>query len=240
MKEYLKELLYDQLKIEQDSIILYKSFIDKIEDDSIKLKLDAILKSEVNHVEIVKNMISLIENESNKIMSIQTDNINLDLSGFLNEYGNLHIHTKIDNYSETIKKLIKTLNMPLLYISYNKILKYTKAFLEKENINLEKIKFITCINNDDDENYINPESLTDISIEIGSFLEENSKCAIIIDSISGFSIYYNNDEILKFVTSINSKFQSGTSGPIWISIGEEADSEFIEKIASTCNKSFDI
>ena len=49
------------LDIEQKSEVLYKSYLEKIEDERVRNTLGDILKDEIEHIKIAKELIQILE-----------------------------------------------------------------------------------------------------------------------------------------------------------------------------------
>ena len=233
----LNKKLNEQLRIEKDSITLYNSFIKKIDDTNIKRKIIEVRNDEMEHCRLVKDLI-FIARKYKQIKTSKIEKKTIDLTGFINKFNSLLVITSIDKYPSAIINLLMELKINCIYLSFNKLPRYMKNLLVDHNVDIKKIKFINCLNSNEEQDIsINPQSLTNLSITLEKLMKEmKNKFFVLIDSISAFHIYYNQDIILRFISLINSELEESNAGIIWLSILNENGKELNSKISPLCDK----
>lgn len=231
------EKLNTQLKLEKDSIELYDSFIQKIDKEEIKNRISAIRNDEIKHVELVEEMIKLIESAKNIIVNEKKEE-QISIQGFLEDFSSTAVIVPLEKYPQTIADIISQLQMPCIYLSFNKMANYTKKMLESKKIDISKVKFATCINGSDDS-ISEPGNLTGLSIGLERMMKFDGKFYLFIDSLSAFTTYHSIEDIQKFVSFTNSKMQGKNAGVIWMIIKDENES-IASKIGQLCDKTIKI
>ncbi|MBS3155027.1 ferritin-like domain-containing protein [Candidatus Woesearchaeota archaeon] len=237
----IEEKLKKQLKIEQDSISLYDNFINNIADKEIRNKIIKIRNDEVEHEQLVRDTLKLLDGQKPKIIEKKKSKLPF-LNGFADKFNSIFVVTGIDKYPNTVTNIINDLGIDCIYISFNKLPKYTKALLKDHGINVDKIKFVTCVKSQNKEyTFIDPESLTDLAILLEELVEKvKDKIYIFVDTISSFSIYHSTEIISKFVSSINLKTEEHNIGVVWLAISNESEKGFDIKISQLCDKRIEL
>jgi len=237
----IEEKLKKQLKIEQDSISLYDNFINNIADKEIRNKIIKIRNDEVEHEQLVRDTLKLLDGQKPKIIEKKKSKLPF-LNGFADKFNSIFVVTGIDKYPNTVTNIINDLGINCIYISFNKLPKYTKALLKDHGINVDKIKFVTCVKSQNKEyTFIDPESLTDLAILLEELVEKvKDKIYIFVDTISSFSIYHSTEIISKFVSSINLKTEEHNIGVVWLAISNESEKGFDIKISQLCDKRIEL
>jgi len=244
IKQETASKLRKQLKIEISSKNLYRIFVKRIKDKKIDKNINSIIKDELKHIGIVKELIGLVEGYKEPLKAKSgeakkdVEAKDIDFLGFIKEFSSVFITVPIDKISSSIIRIIKKFNMHCLYISFNKIPRYIKKELAYNGVNIKNIQFITCVKIKKNKDIvIDPEALTEISIVLSQCLEKMPhNCFILVDTISAFQTYHSIDTILRFVSSINTKVAEKGSGVIWVSIKSETDKTLNNKIAPLCDK----
>lgn len=232
----IDEKLNTQLKIEKDSSKLYDSFIKKIDIPEIKNKIIQIRDDEIEHAKIVSEMISLIKDKP-KVSVSKGEEKSIDMRGFIDDYSSLLVMTNIEQYSHTVINIIKKLNMNCIYLSFNKIPKYTKKLLIDYNVDIGKIKFISCVKVPGGDTIVDPENLTELSVTLEKSMKGmKDKFFVVVDTISAFSVYHSTNLIQRFVSSMNPKIGRHGAGVVWIAISDESEKELNDKISPLCDK----
>jgi hypothetical protein len=233
----LLEKLKAHLKMERDSKETYDSFISRIDNADIKNGISAIRNDEIEHIKIVEEMISIVENYSNSITVRGGIRHGINLKGFITDFNSLMVTSDVENYPDTILDIIKDMELQCVYISFNKIPKYIKNLIKKDGLNLKNIKFISCVKSAGDDIIVSPENLTGLSIELEKQISKISgKFFVIFDTLSAFTVYHSKDIIMQFVGSINSKVETHNAGVVWIAINEEGEKEIINKAGPLCDR----
>lgn len=232
----IDEKLNAQLKIEKDSSRLYDSFIRKIDIPEIKNKIIQIRDDEIKHARLVAEMISLIKDKP-KVSVSKGEEKTIDTGGFIDDYSSLIVMTNVEQYSHTVVNIIKKLDMNCIYLSFNKIPKYTKKLLIDHDVDIGKIKFISCIKVPGRDITVDPENLTELSVTLEKLMKRmKDKFFVLVDTISAFSSYHSINLIQRFVSSINPKVGKYGSGIVWVAIDDESEKELNDKISPLCDK----
>lgn len=233
----LNKKLNEQLQIEKDSIALYNSFIKRVDTPNIRDKITKIRNDEIKHFNLVKELISIAE-KYKPIHLSKIEKKTINLAGFINKFNSLLVITALDKYPSAIINIMAELKMNCIYLSFNKMPSYIKKLLIDHGIDIKKIKFIGCLDADEEQDKnINPQSLTDLSINLEKLMKGmKNGFFVLIDSISAFPAYHNLEIISRFVSLINAKSEKYNSGIIWLSILNEDGKELNSKISPLCNK----
>lgn len=229
----ISEKLRIQLGVEKKSVSTYSSFINRINNASVKKKIAGIIKDEIEHVKSVEEMISLTKKKKLKEKIKEFEEI--DLNGFLDTCNSLLVTVGVDKYPNTLISIERKLNLKCIYISFNKISSYIRNLLIEHGVDIKRINFIECVPSKDGK-FINPNSLTELSIEITELMNKlKSGFFVVVDTISSFSVYHEEDTILKFVSLINSEVQKCKAGVIWVAIKNEGEKRLNERIGPLCD-----
>lgn len=155
------------------------------------------------------------------------------------------ISTKNENHFDVNKSLVKYLTgkgNTGVYVTAN--IPYLSLFkeLQKEKINTKKMHFIDMIKDTGcgKKNCIclqGPTDLTNLSIAISKFTEENpEKKFLLLDSFSTLLIYNNLTDLVKFTHSLLTKLRlTGTIGVI-VSLEDDLNKKIAGTITQFCDK----
>ncbi len=150
-----------------------------------------------------------------------------------------------ERYTETIPKLLNILiedeKMFGIYVSLNKPYKSLVEILKKEKVDASKLLIIDMISGTPEKRtdhkrciYVDsPQNLTDLSITLSeaiSALEERKKF-VIIDSLSTFTLYNQDDPVIKFVHFLVTKMQVKNIKLILLTSKGDLSTELISTIA---------
>ena len=127
MKE-IEDKFAMQLKYEQDSAKFYDYIISHTKEKDIVDVVSKIKDDEIRHIKLVQEMQKLVKGRDIKAVGEIID-VDIDLKGFREDYNSVLINTKIDDYSHAIIDLIQKIDGKCVYVSFNKIPKYTKKLL---------------------------------------------------------------------------------------------------------------
>ena len=235
IKNKLIEKLKDQLNIEILSRGLYANFLKKIKDKKINKTISWIRQQEIEHIKIVNDLLDLVGAYKNKVEQVKKES---KKNKILEEGNALMLLSPLEEYMHKIIGHIKEIisEKKIVYISYNKIPKYTKKVLKEHGINLSDILFINCSGSKSEEINIEPSNLTQLSIVITEAVDKLKNPFIIVDTLSAFSIYNSNNMIEKFVSSLNDKARQGDYQILWVSIDDEDEKTLNSKISQLVDK----
>lgn len=233
----INEKLEKQLEIEKKAVKLYATFIQKLEDSKIEGELINIRDGKLEHIRLVEEMSSMLKSYAPKIKIAKSKDANIEMDGFIDKFSSLFIMIHIDNYPQTIMNIIKELDKSCIYLSFNKVPKYTKKLLAEHGIEVKKIKFINCIKASGEDITVDPEDLTKMSIVLEDMMKKTKEdFFVLVDPISAFPVYHEMNKILRFVSFINSKAACHNSGIIWVSIDDENENALNNKVGQLCDK----
>jgi len=233
-KKDLIQKLKKQKQFEVDARDLYSQNLRKFKDKKIKSVFKVIRDDEVRHMKIVDEMIPIVKQYKSSIKSVQEHkikNIVYSQSSFL-------IKENVSNYVRKIVDVMKNLgNNNVLYISFNKVPKYTKKLFKENQINNKNIMFVNAVGIDDNENIgIQPTELIKLSIIICKAAESTKDLYVVVDTISLFKMFNNTNSILKFVKFLNGKASELDFKIIWVAIDSTEDDGFNSQIQSFTDK----
>ena len=234
----INEKLNKQLKIEKNAFELYNSFIKKIDDFKLRNEVIKIRNDEKEHINLVKEMISIMRGYKAGIRTTKTKEKAINLGGFIDKFNSLLVMTDIGGYAHAITRVIEELGVDCIYLSFNKTPRYIKKLLAEYKIDLRRIKFVNCVkfSKEGDIN-ANPEALTEISLALEEMMQKmKGKFFILVDTISAFSLYHSANSILRFVGLVNSKLEKYNGGIIWMAVDDENEEGLNEKIGPLCDK----
>ena len=101
--------------------------------------------------------------------------------------------------------------------------------------------FISCVKSSGNDINIEPEDLTKLAIVIKEAVKSiKVRSFVLIDPITAFTVYHDQDKISKFVSAMNNSLMRQNCAVLWISIPSESDKSFISKISSLCDKTIDV
>ncbi len=166
---------------------------------------------------------------------------------FIGSNATLLISTDATKYVYKILSIFGKLirNKKIVYVSYNKLPKYTKRILQRHKINLDDASFINCVSErpvvkSEKEINVHLEDLTQLSIAITDSVKDPKTTVVIVDTISGFSAHHHTDVINQFVASMNDKARDKNYKILWISIDYPSEKELNTKISQLCDETIKI
>lgn len=240
LEKQLIDRLEKQLDVEIIARDFYKDLMEKIEEGEINKDIKEITDDEIEHISVVEELIKIVENYKKPIQERPGIKSQEELVGENFEKGNvILLLSRVENYMHEIVSILKELikENKVVYISYNKIPKYTKKILAAHGINPEDMLFINCvaIESKGDIN-VKPDDLTGISIEITQARKKFKDIVVLVDTLSGFSTYHNVKTISQFVASVNDKARNEDYRILWVAIDDPSESELNSKIAQICDE----
>lgn len=235
-KQELIMKLEEQLKIEENSKNIYEKFVEKIDDNKVSGKIKKIIKDEIEHIVFVKEMLEIVKKYKKSINpKIKGKKEKIIIS---EKYDSVLVKCKIENYPKQMVSLLKeaTERQKVIYISYNKVMNYIEKLLKEDKVSLNNIVFIGSVPGGNGENMnIDPRDLTKLSIEINIAAGKLKNVLVIVDSISAFSTYHNNNTIAHFVASMNQKALENKYRILWFSLGGVEKNKINNIIAPLCD-----
>lgn len=234
-KSELLSKLQNQLKLENLAKDKYLVQIEKLSDKTMIAKIKKIIADEINHIKTVNRMIEILTNYQSEI-KIPDKKIQSEIKNDIIKNPSVLLTGTLNNYMNKLIPMIKNLERKkILYVSYNKIPKYTKQVFKEHNIDLSNILFVNCTKENSQEDInINPYELTKLAITVSETSKRISNLIVIIDSLSLFDTFHKFETISKFVSSLNNKAIEQNYSIFWVSIDD--DKSFIAKIGSLCSK----
>ncbi len=236
-KQEILKKLEQQYELERLAKVTYDKYLTQIDDASICKVIKGIRDDEVDHMNICKEMISLIEQYTEKVV-VKEEKAGPLEKGWKGANA-LILLSGIEKYMYQIVRFIKGLTSKnFLYISYNKLPKFTKQVLQEHNINLSKVLFVNCVGGGGSSEDINlkPESLTTLALTISQFSEKAKNIVVVVDNISSFTTYHPAKTIAQFVSSVNDKAREKGYVILWVAIDSPNDRDLNQKLASLCDK----
>ena len=117
------------------------------------------------------------------------------------------IITAVENLQEEVNRAVGSLDSLIgVYVSLNKTHKSIEKSLRQSRVKTDKLFFIDCVNSqlgDKDVIYISPTNLEKLSSAIKEFISEiPGRKFLIIDALSTFLIYNDENKVAKFVKEI--------------------------------------
>jgi KaiC/GvpD/RAD55 family RecA-like ATPase len=118
------------------------------------------------------------------------------------------IIVSVEKMQNKIKETVRDLgNLPGIYVSLNKTHQSIEQSLIKENVDPKKLFFIDCVSSQrisEDVLYVHPTDLEKIKLAIKEFIKDiPGKKFLIIDALSTFLIYNDENKVAAFVQEIN-------------------------------------
>lgn len=225
-----KEILERQLAIEKGSVEKYSKFIELFDKEKSS-KVQKIIEDEKNHVEIVESMIDIVDRyegdfETEKEeWSISEDDV----------YSTMMLVSSLEDYMYNIIGLLENFHdkRDIYYVSYNKIpSRIKKEIKEDSDCDVEEIIFIPC--SSQGKGFVDPNSLTDISLRIKEVIEEDD-VMVIVDNITSFGSNHPEDSIRNFVSSLNDAVRVSENEIIWVAVRNEKNKDFIDALTGLCD-----
>jgi len=167
-----------------------------------------------------------------KKQSLPTSGMYEDANAFL-------LLSNLDDYRHKLTLIIKELikGKKIVYVSYNKIPKYTKKILEGQGINVENISFINCVNTQGNGDItIPPEDLAQISMMIPETAVKDENTTVIVNTISSFSAHHSRNTITNFVASMNDEARNQNYDILWIAIDELSEKQLNSRLSQLCDE----
>jgi rubrerythrin len=242
----LLNLLRNQLEIEIKSRDLYTRFLGEIDKADFKKTINKIEQDEEKHIKIVKELIQIVEDygiiKEKKIKKEfkEKDEGEVKTNKVISQANSIFFLTDLETYMYKIKRILKeNLKEPskkAVYVSYNKLPKYTKKMFDEYKINSNQIIFINCVGVSFGEDIsINPQDLTKLAITINNTVVDMKNPLVVIDTVSAFSVYHNIDLISKFVSSMNDSARRKSYTLLWVALKSEGGADLNSKLASFCD-----
>jgi rubrerythrin len=241
-KTELIKLLKNQLGLEIISRDLYTKFLKEIDNKNFNKIISKIEHDEEMHIQIVKEMIKIVEDYGAvKEKKIKETGQEVKNSKIISHANSILLLTDLETYMFKIKRILKEnlkeSSKKAVYVSYNKLPKYTKQILEEYKINTKQIIFINCVGvSFGDDISIDPQDLTKLAITINNTVTDLKNPLVVVDTVSAFSVYHNVDLISKFVSSINDSARRKGYTILWVALKSESGADFNSKLASFCDK----
>ncbi len=238
IKEKLIKKLEEQWKIEKKSEELYQGYVSKFKDEKIKERIVKIINDEKKHQKVVEAMLKRVKSYKEEVKErLETED---KIKEYIQNGNAIILISKIGEYMKRIISALKAVQdeRKIIYVSYNKLPKYTKKLFEQYNIDLHKIQFINCVEslNNDNDIYIHPGELTKLAITLTKLIKELKNPIVIVDTISGFTTYNTRDTIIQFVASLNDLARNKEYIILWIAIEEESESSLNSKLSQLCDE----
>jgi len=235
-QEFLKALK-EQFKIEKQSRDKYRSLIKKIDDKKIVDKVKIIIKAEIRHMKIVDDMIYITNGYK---IPLKEKNKKVGKNILFNKIDSANSLLLISDVEKYIHDIINIFNylkdFNLVYVSFNKISKFAKKILKEHNFNIKKITFINCIGmSDGNDINVNPADLTELAIQINTLMKKKNTC-ILVDTISAFTVFHNNQMISSFVGGINDKARITDTKIIWVAFGDKEEEVLNKMLLQICDE----
>lgn len=159
--------------------------------------------------------------------------------------------TKPENYSKLILNLLNFLLVKMklfgIYVTINKPFDSLSAWLEKNNIDVNKLFFIDAVTRTVAERSVltekclfisSPTNLTDLSISLVQILKnpKPEKKFILLDSLSTLLIYNSPETVLQFVHFISSRIRMSRILGMFLCLEEEKSKKVISSLSQFCDK----
>ncbi|VVB82921.1 Uncharacterised protein [uncultured archaeon] len=241
-KTELLNLLKTQLQVEINSRDLYTKFLKEIDNANFNKIISKIESDEEMHIQVVKEMIKIVEDYGAiKEKKIKKESVEETKAAEITQANSIFFLTDLETYMFKIKRILKEnlkeSSKKAVYVSYNKLPKYTKKIFEEYKINSNQIIFINCVGvSFGDDISINPQDLTKLAITINNTVTDMKNPLVVIDTVSAFSVYHSLDLISKFVSSMNDSARRKNYTILWIALRSESGAELNSKLASFCDK----
>lgn len=230
--------LEEQLRIEILSRDLYVNSLKKIRDKGISDDIKRILGDEIDHIGIVKELISVVRDYKKPIKEVKAKK-EAEPKVQFKDLAPLLLLYKTEDYMHSLISVIKDISRErkIAYVSYNKIPKYLKELLRDNKFDMSRIVFINGVGIESGEDMnVRPEDLTKLSIIINETAETVKGVMAVVDTISAFSTYHSNKIICQFVALMNDRARSGGYGIIWVAIDNKEEKPLNMKLAALCDK----
>lgn len=237
-EQELTKKLGEQLKIEIDAKNLYERFIKKIKDETINKTISQIKDDEIKHIETVNELIRTVEGYKKPIK----EELKKEATTLKRAFGKSNAVLLLGNIDEYMHKTLLILKdlakeKKVIYVSYNKLPKYTKKVMSDHGINIKDMLFVNCVSIQGQEDIaVRPENLTSIALTITEAVKKTKNAAIIVDTISGFTTYHRQDMISQFVASMNDKARSQDYRILWVAIKDESTKALDNRLSQLCDE----
>jgi len=255
-KELLKKLKfqYDFEKLARD---VYSKDIKKLTDKKVIKTIQSIIEDEKRHMIAVEEMIDIVKKTDLKVKEVKAGKGTKGKKLKIKRESTEHIKSKIfsvvkelekrdcilisDTVGNYFKDIIDLLTLEkshrFLYVSYNKVPKYTKATLKEQGVDPNKIIFVNCsgIPNNEDIN-LKPEELVKLSIVITETAKRIKNLFVLFDSLSSMPTYHTPQVITRFVSSVNDHAREKGYKIIWIVINESIPTTLYNQLCPLFDK----
>jgi hypothetical protein len=239
IREQILEGLEEQMILEVAARDAYASLVGAVDDGRVKTVVSKIVEDEIDHINILNELIKIVKDYPKHIGETGVGTIRSPLDSAFSEGNAFLLVSTLDRYMIDIVSSLKQLqNRRVLYVSYNKIPKYTKKVLADFGIGLDNTLFISCVEMEthDDIN-VSPTDLTKLSITISDSMDIlGADGVILIDSLFGFSTYHNENTITRFVGIINNKARDKEHKVIWVALNEPGENVLNNKVSQLCDR----
>ena len=216
----------------------YKDFVERIKDREIKNKFIDIINKKVELINILNELISDVEGKK-EVQGVESSSKKTSVKRVFEAANAVLLLVGVEGYMNKVMPLISELieEKKMVYVSYNKLPKYTKKILKNRSIDTNEITFISCVGTTSDADMsVNPEDLTGLSITIKELSKNLNNPVFVVDAISSFSVYHNINVINKFVSSINDSARTENYNVLWISIDDPEEELLNSKLSQLCDE----
>ncbi len=237
-KDELIRMLQYQLGLEKFAGIQYGEYLGEIRDPQLRATLEKIISDEKRHEKIVSEMISLVLAYDKPVNQADGKKINLCQDIFSLADNAILVSGPEKYVHEAINLIIScSHDRKIIYVSYNKIPKYTKSILDQRGLDKDGAVFINCTNSEDTrEITIRPELLGDIASSIQEYAEKAKNPLVVVDTLSGMTIYHDDKSIVQFVGMLNDESRGKGYKILWVWVKGSASDELKSQIMSLCDK----
>lgn len=223
-KDTLLEKLGIQLELEQMMHKKYKDVLSELSDATLTGMFSRIVRDEENHERMLTELILLIEGYDKPINpERRASPRKWNVLTLLNTVNAVLFLSPLHSYMRNLLEIIEGYNggRNIIYVSYSKLPKHVKALLTERGVNLANYHFIDCVEMPAPEDtVVPPHSLEDLSIAITQKVIETENPLVVIDTISSFSIYHNDNLISSFVANMNDKARTMGYRILWVGVDE--------------------
>jgi hypothetical protein len=230
--------LMEQLKLEKAAKDAYQELVNSDVDARISAGVGGVLADEVSHIRIVEGLIELVAGYGKPLEKADAAPVdNADV--FFRGANAILLLSGLDRYvADIIKALRRVRGRRVVYVSFNKVPKYTKRVLSDHDIDVGAIRFIDCVDSSVPcDVSVPPNDLTRLSIAVSEALEGIGADAVIIfDTLSGLSTFHDVNTISRFVGILNNNARTKGHAILWVAVDSPDEGAVNSRASQLCDR----
>ena len=218
-KELLRGL-EEQLDFEILARDTYLRAVLDIKDEYVVRKIKEVIEDEIRHMQVVDGLICLIRDYKGPIT--QSNPVEQSVFAIDDSPAVIFFQSSLDKYVYNIIPLLKGCEgRKVVYVSYNKVPKYTKKVFSDSGVKLDNISFINCSTAESQGDLnLSPWDLNKLSEAISGMLRDLKDEVLVVDTVSALSNYNDEKSITEFFSSISNDARARGYRVFWIDISD--------------------